>query len=438
MDNNQQPTIALIPWGNVIEDYLDSIGVSLTQFCTEMTGGWLFSYVEALKLAGVKTILICISSTVTVITRKIHQPTGAVISLLPVGKTYLSLHRLMIYPYGSNVKETFGDVFGLKKIYYSWLRQLSPYLATPLIKLAQEINYQGCQAILCQEYEYPRFDVCVLLGKLMKIPVFATFQGGNFQIWQLEKYIRPLTIRACSGLIIASQAEIERVKCDYNISATKIAQIFNPLDLNFWKKRDCLQTRSALGIPLKAKVVIYHGRIEKHRKGLDILLSAWQQICQNYPENSLCLLLVGTGNDAQWLEKAIAETSLKNIIWINQYILDRSLIVDYLSTADIYILPSRHEGFPVAPLEAMACSLPVIATDVPGMEEILAKQEQHGGIIIPKNDISALVQALYRLIDNDTLRYQLGKKARHRLENAFSLKVIGKQLQQWISPQLNV
>lgn len=135
--------------------------------------------------------------------------------------------------------------------------------------------------------------------------------------------------------------------------------------------------------------MICHGRIEKHRKGLDILLSAWQQICQNYPENSL-------------------------------------------------FLPSRHEGFPVAPLEAMACSLPVIATDVPGMEEILAKQEQHGGIIIPKNDISALVQALYRLIDNDTLRYQLGKKARHRLENAFSLKVIGKQLQQWISPQLNV
>ena len=412
-----------------------------------MTGGWLFGYIEALKLAGIKTILICISSTVTVITRKIHQPTGAIISLLPAGKIYLSLSRSMVYPYGCNVKETFGDVFGLKKIYCSWLRQLSPYLATPLIRLAQEIHYQKCQAILCQEYEYPRFDVCVLLGKLTRIPVFATFQGGNFQIWQLEKYIRPLTIRACSGLIIASQPEIERVKCHYNISATKIAQIFNPLDLNFWKKRDCFQTRSALGIPLNSRVIIYHGRIERYRKGLDILLSAWQQICQSYGENDLCLLLVGTGNDVEWLEKAIrrslplsaiAKMSLKNIIWINQYILDRSLIVDYLSTADIYILPSRHEGFPVAPLEAMACSLPVIATDVFGMEEILAKQEQHGGIIMPKNDISALVQALHRLIDNDTLRYQLGKKARHRLENAFSLKVIGKQLQQFIAPKLNV
>ena len=432
MDSNEEPIIALIPWGNVIEDYLDTIGISLEKFCTEMTGGWLFGYIEALKLAGVRTLLICISSRITVPTRRIHQPTGAVVCIVPIGKTYLSLRHRMVYAYGSTVEETFGDVSGLKKGYFSWLRHLSPYLATPLRQLAKELKQEGCQAILCQEYEYPRFDHCVLLGKLTGIPVFATFQGGNFQTWQLEKWIRPLTIRACAGLIVASQTEIERVKCHYGIPSDKIAQIFNPLDLNFWKKRESGKIRAHLGIPLNAKVVICHGRIERDRKGLDILLDAWQKICQTRCQDNLRLLLVGTGNDAPWLRQAIAAMSLTNIIWIDKYILDRTVIVNYLSDADIYTLSSRHEGFPVAPLEAMACGLPIVATDVPGIADILAKKEEDGGFIVPRDDASALAESIGRLLDNERLRLELGQRARRRLEKAFSLEVVGQKLQQWI------
>ena len=46
------PSVAILPWGDVIEDYLDSIGVTRDEFCQEMTGGWLFNYVDALNGAG--------------------------------------------------------------------------------------------------------------------------------------------------------------------------------------------------------------------------------------------------------------------------------------------------------------------------------------------------------------------------------------------------
>ncbi len=437
MENSTHQTIAFVPWGNVIEDYLDSINISLEKFCTDMTGGWLFGYIEALKRVGIQTILVCISVQVITPTRRLHPPTGATIFLLPVSKSYRQIRRRMVYAYGSSVKQVFGEVPRLYYGFFALLRQLSPYLTTPLNTLAQQLKQEGCQAILCQEYEYPRFDACILLGKMLKIPVFASFQGGDFQIWELEQWIRPLTIGDCAGLIIASQTEIERVKSCYRIPDRKIAQIFNPLDLNDWTGGDRQQTRLDLGIAPDAEVVVYHGRIERYRKGLDILLDAWQEICNTRPNRPLQLLLVGTGNDAEWLRIAIAQKSLTNIVWIDQFILDRTLMANYLSAADIYCLPSRHEGFPVAPLEAMASSLPIVTTDVPGVADILEGKEESGGIIVPKENSAALAKAIGDLLDNPGLRREWGQRARNRIKTAFSLEAVGQQLQAFLGRQKN-
>ncbi|MEA5511021.1 glycosyltransferase family 4 protein [Crocosphaera sp. UHCC 0190] len=431
MDKTRVQTLALVPWGNVIEDYLDSINISLETFCTEMTGGWLFGYIEALKCVGIQSILICISVEVTEPIRRLHPPTGAIIYLLPVGNIYRHFRHRMTYAYGSSVKETFGTIPRLHYRFYAILRQLSPYLATPFNQLVHCLKQEKCQGIICQEYEYPRFDTCTLLGKLLKIPVFASFQGGNFQIWQIEGWIRPHTLRHCAGLIVASQTEIERVKKQYHIPDHKIAQIFNPLDLKDWEKGNRDQTRLDLGIGSNSPVVVYHGRIERYRKGLDILLEVWSKISQNYP--NCYLLLIGMGNDGQWLREAIAERKLSNIIWIDQFILDRQKMADYLSASDIYCLPSRHEGFPVAPLEAMAVGLPIVATDVPGIADILVRGEASGGRIVPRENSTALGQAIEYLLDNPLLWPKWGQCARQRVKTAFSVEAVGQQLQQFFA-----
>src|SRR5436309_95185 len=81
-----QPAIALLPWGNVIEDFLNNIGVSLEAFCNEFTGSWMFGYVDALRQVGVRTVLICMSDRIAVPSRFTHMPTGATICMLPVPK----------------------------------------------------------------------------------------------------------------------------------------------------------------------------------------------------------------------------------------------------------------------------------------------------------------------------------------------------------------
>lgn len=123
------------------------------------------------------------------------------------------------------------------------------------------------------------------------------------------------------------------------------------------------------------------------------------------------------------------------MVWIDEYIRDRQKIQQYLSAADVYTLPSRKEGFPVAPIEAMACSLPVVAADVAGISDILAKGEANGGLVVPSGDAKALALALGRVLDDQAWGRELGKLARFRAEECFSFEVIGKQLRDTLLTQ---
>jgi starch synthase len=262
----------------------------------------------------------------------------------------------------------------------------------------------------------------------MRLPVFASFQGGDSYTSRLEKFIRPTTLQASSGLIIATQTEVKRVEETYGISDTKVSRIFNPLNISDWYPVDRIEARNALGIPIDAQVVVYHGRIQIHRKGLDVLMEAWKQLCRERASHNLQLLLVGTGSDTNKLRDLIEALQLQNVIWVDEFVNDRARMRQYLSAADVYTLPSRHEGFPVAPLEAMACGLPVVAADAPGVPDILEGGEVSGGLVVPRENPTALAKALGRVLDDEAWGRELGKRARCRVQEYFSLEAIGKQL----------
>jgi glycosyltransferase involved in cell wall biosynthesis len=435
MNTQQNPAIALLPSGNLWEDFLDTIGVSLETFCKDGPGGWMLGYIKALQLIGVRTVLILISARVDAPSRFTLASTNTKICVLPAPKAYRTIRHHMVNPNGYSVREIFGDVHGVRRLSLKVLKEVSPYLTTPLGLLGQEIQREGCSAILCQEYENPRFDACVLLGQLMRLPVFATFQGQNYQKGSIERYLRPLTLRVSEGLMIGAQTEIQRVSNRYNIPPNKLVQIFNPLDIKTWVASDRHEARASLGIPSNARVVVWHGRIDIEGKGLDILLEAWQQICRDRLGQELRLLLVGTGKDADKLHQRITVMQLQNVVWLNEYVLDQSLIRRYLSAADVYAFPSRGEGFPVAPLEAMACSLPVVAAEAQGIPDIFECGEASGGLLVPCNNAVALALALGRVLDNPTWGRELGQLARRRVEKFLSFEAVSKQLQDFLLSQ---
>ena len=84
-------TVALLHSSDVIEDYLDSVDLSFADFRDEMTGGWTFGYVEALRLAEVRVVLFLVSRAVSQTTWTTHAPTGAPMCLLPPPWVYRAL-----------------------------------------------------------------------------------------------------------------------------------------------------------------------------------------------------------------------------------------------------------------------------------------------------------------------------------------------------------
>jgi glycosyltransferase involved in cell wall biosynthesis len=432
----RQFTVVLLPWGNVIEDFLGPLGVSLDQFCDEFSGSWIFSYADALRGAGATSVVMCVSKQVSRITRRVHTPSGAVMVFLPPSRTYRWLLTRMRNPYGRSPTEVFGHLTGWRRLLaplYALCSPLVLYLATPILPLVRALREERCDAILCQEYEYPRFDVCWVIGWWLRIPVFASFQGGDYQRSPLEARIRPAVMKRCAGVIIGSGVERERVRRRYAIAADRIASIPNPVDTRFWVCGDRAAARALLSIPSEALVVAWHGRVDIRKKGLDVLLEAWQLLDGRIDRATpLCLLLVGSGGDNELLRQRLDAWPRHRVVWVRAFVNDRRMIRNYLAAGDVYVFPSRHEGFPMAPLEAMSCGLPVIATDGSGIRDLLSAGEAYGGVVVPAEDSQALADALARQLSNDEGRSQLGLHARKRVVAFAGADHVGQRLRRFL------
>jgi glycosyltransferase involved in cell wall biosynthesis len=182
-----------------------------------------------------------------------------------------------------------------------------------------------------------------------------------------------------------------------------------------------------LGLCPERTVVVWLGRVDISPKGIDTLIEAWLQV-RATSVGSPILLLLGTGSGAAWLRSRIAELELDDICWRDEFVLDRAVVSTYLAAGDLYVLPSRQEGFPVAPMEAMAAGLPVVACDAPGVRAVIGEGSEAGGIIVPAGDAVALAGALRVLIEDGNLRTSLGDTAIRRVADRFSIDAVGVRL----------
>ena len=103
----------------------------------------------------------------------------------------------------------------------------------------------------------------------------------------------------------------------------------------------------------------------------------------------------------------------------------------WLSAANLYVMASRHEGFPVAPLEAMACGLPIIMTDVPGSADIMGSEDALPGVIVPVGDSAALASALVKLLTDPVACEYFSGWALNRARD-FSIEGIGIRLRAFL------
>jgi glycosyltransferase involved in cell wall biosynthesis len=135
-------------------------------------------------------------------------------------------------------------------------------------------------------------------------------------------------------------------------------------------------------------------------KGHATLLGAVRQL----RPSGWSLLLVGEGPERESIEREIASADLQERVFLLGPRLD---VHDILDAADLLVLPSHSEGMPNAVLEAMAHGIPVVASDVGGVRSLLGSG---AGIVVAPGDENALAQALQHLVDDPSLRAEMGER----------------------------
>lgn len=429
---DSQIVVGLFPWGDVWEDFYATLGVSFEEFCETFTGSWQFGYVAALRAVGVHSVIYYSSTLVSRVVRVPHKPSGAIICMIPAPASYRRLHGRMVHPhhsmgYWGTIEGLFGEV-GARRHVFEAARQAAPYLATSLRQFRTELKRDGCRGLVCQDYEGPQFDKAAVLGRFMGLPVYAIFQGGVSEWNRIGRFIRPRTMKLATGFIIGPRSEIDRVTGTYGIDPEKIHCIFNAVAEDYWVAADKAEARQTHGLKSGTIVVAWHGRVQMRQKGLDVLLDAWEQIADRRGDRSIRLMLLGDGPDAGALRERLERLRHRNVVWIDEFLADRSRIRKFLAVADIYAFPSRREGLPVAPTEAMAAGLPVVAADASGVKDIFKDGERSGGIVVERGKAGPFADALERLIGDASLRRELGVRAFDSAKRRFTADAIGRQL----------
>ena len=229
---------------------------------------------------------------------------------------------------------------------------------------------------------------------------FAAAEGPEARIYALvERCLRPIT----SAVICVSERERRRGVDAHACTPARAVVIPNAVDVT----RFGPHVGNGVGGPVELVSV---GRLAPP-KDFPTLIDAVAAL----PRGSVRLHVLGDGPQREELVERVARHGLED--WV-AFEGTRDDVAPDLARADVFVLASRSEGMPMSVLEAMAAGLPVVASDVGGICELV---DDETGMTVPPADTTALAEALARLVVDGELRRRLGAAGRSRAARRFAL-----------------
>lgn len=248
----------------------------------------------------------------------------------------------------------------------------------------------------------------VLFGRpcVLKADSQGEFSGAFFDAglarlrMRHDRFPASLVVRLRNALLrraarfVSIASVIEREYMAGGVPADRIARIPNSVDTGRFRPIDDSDKpalRSRLGLPADRRIATFTGRLVT-TKGLPSLLRAWRHIVGTFPD--AVLVLVGSGglgiqNCEADLRRFVAENGLdENVRFAGSV----NNVEDYLQAADIFVFPSEREAFGISVIEAMACGVPVVTTNVDGIGDVV-RANVDALVVDPGND-EALAEAI--------------------------------------------
>lgn len=227
-------------------------------------------------------------------------------------------------------------------------------------------------------------------------------------------YFEKRCIKFPDKLVSVSNFTKKQIIESYNVDPDKIKVIYNGIDSNGYSLPDgeVIATKRQLGLDNKP-IILFVGRVDDPRKGLDFLLKSLKQVLQKM---DVILLVVGKGdqsNAKRWLHSL----GISDKVIFTGFVEDSDLKKYYL-LCDIYICSSRLEGFGLTLLEAMAARKPIVTTNVGAISEIII--DGFNGRLVDSENIENMADVICTLLKNQELRKEIGENNWHYVSEKFS------------------
>ena len=269
----------------------------------------------------------------------------------------------------------------------------------------------------------PMGDIAGLqYAKKKKVPLVVTYHGDLQE--NMGGFIRRMSVYFYNKFLldkVLSHADVIISPSEYYINESrflgkyrdKIVVIPNGIKIDEfdidYSKEEC---RKKLGLPLDGKILLFLGTLSPH-KGPDILLRAMPKILKSIPD--VKLVFVGSGEIRKKLERMCKKIGIEKNVKFTGFVGDILKKALYYKSADVFVLPSFLEIFGIVNLEAMACSVPIVASKVGGIPDVVKDGEN--GLLVPPKDSEALADAIIYLLENEDIREKMGKNGRTKVEN---------------------
>jgi teichuronic acid biosynthesis glycosyltransferase TuaC len=247
--------------------------------------------------------------------------------------------------------------------------------------------------VIDAHFAYPEGYAATLLGRWLRVPVSITLRGTEVPLSRDRRRRRRIIEALQRATRIFSVSEsLKRHAASLGVAGDMITVVGNGVDTGKFHRVDRKAARRRLGLTLDAPVLISVGALVE-RKGFHRVIECLPALRKTFPRLRY-LVVGGPGPEGDWsarLRRDVIDLGLQECVTFLGSLAPEELNVP-LSAADVFVLATRNEGWANVFLEAMACGLPVVTTDVGGNAEVVGAPKL--GILVPFGQTDQLAQAI--------------------------------------------
>jgi glycosyltransferase involved in cell wall biosynthesis len=233
----------------------------------------------------------------------------------------------------------------------------------------------------------------------------------NFLLTAIHRFLN----RGTSTYMCVTRAQ-KMLLLERRITTSENIQIMNNgVDLEKFNPASNGRLREELSLNQESFVVGIVAAL-RPEKNHELLIMAMSKITEREPK--VTLLIIGDGPEREKLTALACSLGLETSV---RFLGNRSDIAELLTCMNVFVLCSKTEAAPLAVLEAMACGLPVVCSDVGAMREII--DDGVTGFLFPNGDVNRLIESIYAVLSTPLLARGIGESARKAVETRFSLDV---------------